>query len=446
MSLNLQQNLETKLSLTPQVIQSLEILSFSLEELENFIKKEAESNPLIELKERDTEYLIDMARIQSTNSYESVADEKTLLIDQLSNQEDSMEFYLLEQLTVKKRLTKKEREIVLYLIRNLNDSGYLDCECEIVATKFGVSIEKCEELIRMLQSCEPAGIAARNLAECLYLQVMRKEDVPPYTDVLIQYHLEDLAEGKFQTVMDSYGLTKEEVENIFIYIKNLNPRPKMEIQSPKQEYIIPDIIVKELNGEIVFHMNDQFLPQISINSYYEELLRINNTEEINDYLKMKLSDAFLLMRGIELRHETLYKVTKSILEKQRGFLQYGKKALLPLGIKDIAESVGLHESTVSRTVRHKYIQSAQGIVPLRTFFIRGVKMQSGEVESPTNIKEKIKSIILMENENKPLSDQKIANYLLAEGIPIARRTVAKYRKELGIPHSTKRKQTLRKSK
>ncbi|WP_168193761.1 RNA polymerase factor sigma-54 [Lysinibacillus sp. SGAir0095] len=439
-SLNLQQKLETKLAITPELRQSLEILSFSLEELENFIREEANANPLIELKEPNNEHILEMARIQNAGPSGSRNDEIPDSLHQALYQVESIESILTEQLAAEKTLTKNEKEIVLYLIRHLNELGYLDCDIEETAERFSVSVEKCEELISVLQSFEPAGIGARNLSECLYLQVVRKENAPKHTEFLIQNHLEELADGKFQIVADLCAITEEEVRNVLSYIRELNPRPLSEIQSMKQEYIIPDIIVEEFNGEFIIHINDMYLPQISINTYYEELLRTNTSGETQAYLKTKLTDAFLLMRGIEQRHETLYKVTEMILKKQITFFQKGKKALVPLRLKDVADSLELHESTVSRTISQKYMQTPKGTLTLKTFFVRGVKMQSGEVESPIFIKEKIKAIIQMEDVNKPLSDQKIANILLAEGLPIARRTVAKYREELGIPQSTKRVQ------
>lgn len=435
-SLNLQQKLENKLSLTPQVKQSLEILKYSLEELEQFIREEANANPLIDLKETDT--IMDMARVQD-NNVSSIAREDYLdLMMHAPYQDESLETYLMEQLGVQKGLTKLEREIVLYFIRNLNELGYLDCDIEDAAVRFCSSVEKCEELLYVLQSFEPAGIGARNLSECLYLQVVRKGDAPKLTEVLIQNHLEDLAEGNLQMVADLYEASVAEVESSFSYIKQLNPRPLAEVQGEKQQYIIPDLIVEELNGEFFIQLNDRYLPQVSINTVYEELLRSNSDKETKAYLKSKLSDAFLLMRGIQQRHETLYRVTEIILQKQMAFLQNGKKALVPLRLKDIAEILGLHESTVSRAIRQKYIQTPKGTMELKTFFVRGVKMQGGEVESPLFIKEKIQDIIKMESPDKPLSDQKIANILLAEDIPIARRTIAKYREELGILQSTKR--------
>lgn len=437
-SLNLQQKLENKLSLTPHVKRSLEILKYSMEDLEHFIREEANANPLIEMKEHNTEHLLEMARVPNsrTSNYESDALFDPLL--HIPQQDSSIETYLMEQLAVQRRLTKIEREIVLYFIRNLNELGYLDCEMDETAERFRVPIEKCEELIILLQSFEPAGIGARSLRECLHLQAVRNGTAPKLSEVLILKHLEDLAQGDFQYVADLYDVPKKEVENAFSYIKQLNPRPLMAVQSARPEFIIPDIIVEEFNGEVIISINNMYLPQISINSDYEELLRTLDCVETRTYLKTKLSDAILLMRGIEQRHETLYKVTNSIMKKQSAFLQKGKNALVPLRLKEIADLVGLHESTVSRTINNKYIRTPKGTFALKAFFIRGVKMQSGEVESPILIKEKIKVIIESEDMNKPLSDQKIANLLLAEGIPIARRTVAKYREELGIPQSTKR--------
>ena len=437
-SLNLQQKLETKLSLSPQVRRSLEILKYSLVELENFIRTEADTNPLIELKDQNTGHLLEMASIQAPGAISIVKDESYDPLLQVPYREESIESYLMEQLVLLKHLSKNDREILLYLIRNLNDLGYLDCDIEDTVKRLGISKGKYEKLVELLQSLEPAGIGARSLAECLYLQVVRKQDAPQNTELIIQNHLEDLAGGNFQNISKLYGITKEEVENILSYIKQLNPRPLREFHSTKQEYIIPDIIVEELNGEFVVHLNDRFLPQISINTYYEELLRTNASGETKEYLNTKLTDAFLLMRGIEQRHETLYRVTENIVEKQWAFLKNGKKALAPFRLKDVAESLGLHESTVSRTISQKYIQTPQGTIPLKTFFVRGVKLQDGEVESPLFIKEKIRAIIEREDVKKPLSDQKIANILLAEDMPIARRTVAKYREELGIPQSTQR--------
>ena len=214
-SLDMQQRLETKLSLTPQVRQSLEILKYSLVELENIIRETAEENPLIELKELDSKHLLEMASIQAPEAISSMKDESFDLLSQARYQEVSIEANLMEQLVLLKHLSKKDREILIYLIRNLNDYGYLECDIEEIAERFQNSTKGCEELIAVLQSLEPAGIGARNLAECLYLQVNRRQDAPPNTGRIIQTHLEALADGDFQRIANLYEMTNEEVENIF---------------------------------------------------------------------------------------------------------------------------------------------------------------------------------------------------------------------------------------
>lgn len=435
--MRLQQKLEAKLLLSPQLKQSLEILRYSMQDLEAYIREEANANPLIELKERDL--TMEMARVNKNDptSYSTYSgDDAFDPITQMTSSGESIELYLMEQLAMQKQLTHTEKEVVLYYIRSLNETGYLDCDVEEVAEYFDVSIHTCERLLAVLHSFEPVGIGARGLKECLRLQLMKKKDAPELAIRFVEQHLEDLADRNFQLLANQYEISEDDVREVFSYIQMLNPHPMIDVQPEKTEYIIPDIIVEEFNGEYIIRINDGTLPQISINTYYEELLRTN--EEASAYLGTKLSEAFLLMRGIEQRHETLYKVTKEVVEKQKAFLKLGKKALKPLRLKDIATIVELHESTVSRTISHKYIQMPQGIFPLKDLFVRGVRMDDGTVESSILIKEKIKSIIQNENVRKPLSDQKIVELLMLEGIQIARRTVAKYREELGILQSMKR--------
>ncbi|WP_233549516.1 RNA polymerase factor sigma-54 [Lysinibacillus yapensis] len=442
MSMHLQQKLEAKLVLTPQLKQSLEVLKLSVEELESYIREEANSNPLIELKEQiTTERTIDMARLHDGDFARgsiSTGEEPFDVFNQIASPEVSLEQYLMEQLAMEKGLARSEKEVLLYFIRSLNDSGYLICDVEEVALQYGLEVDDGERLLKILQNFEPTGIAARSLSECLLIQIQHHKNAPPLAAEFAEKHLEDLADRQFQLLADTYEITTEEVQTIFSYIQQLHPRPVIEIENRQTEYIIPDIIVEILNGEMAIRINDGFLPQISINTYYEELLRINKDAEVNNYLKTKLSDALLLMKGIEQRHETLYKVTSIVLQRQKDFLKDGKKALKPLRLKDVAELVELHESTISRAIHDKCIQTPKGIFPLKAFFVRGIKTESGEAASTILIKEKIKAIIEGEDLRKPLSDQKIANILMAEGIQIARRTVAKYREELGIMQSTKR--------
>ncbi|TSI08277.1 RNA polymerase factor sigma-54 [Lysinibacillus sp. BW-2-10] len=439
LSMQQQQKLDMKLALTPQIKQSLEILKFSMEELENFIREEANSNPLIELKEPSSiEQTIEMARLQGDyGGGTSVSNGEALdPLNQVAGSTYSLELHLLEQLAMEKGLTRTEKEVIVYFIQNVNEVGYLVCDLEEVAFRFDLSVDECEKLLQILQSYEPVGIGARNLTECLLIQLNYKKDAPPLAAPFVQHHLEQLANREFQELVKQYETTIEEVQSVLLYIQQLNPYPMIEVEHERTEYIVPDLIVELLNGEVIIRINDVSLPQLSINTYYEELLRTNRDEETNHYLKTKLSDALLLMRGIEQRHETIYKITNFIFQRQKEFLVEGRIALKPLRLKDIAQLAELHESTVSRAIHDKFIQTPKGIFPMKEFFVRGIKTESGEIESTILIKEKIKTMI--EQESKPLSDQKIANILMAEGIRIARRTVAKYREELGFLQSTKR--------
>ena len=347
-----------------------------------------------------------------------------------------MELFLMEQLIMHKELTKLQKTILLYLIRNLNDSGYLQVGLDEVADDFNVSLETCEVLLAILQSFEPAGVGARTMQECLVLQLRDHSQVPPHTKTIIENHLEELASGEFTKLAAIYETTPVEIEQVLTFIQTLNPRPVYEVQQNDVQYIVPDIIVEPLAGEFIIRINDLYVPQISINHYYDELVQEN--AEVANYLKEKLSEVMLLKKGIEQRHETLYKVTKIILDYQKSFLLEGKKALQPLKLKDVAQIVGLHESTISRTTRNKYIQTTHGTVELKKFFVRGLPTDNGEQRSVLQIQQMIQEIIRDENVKKPYSDQKITDLLVKQGILIARRTVAKYREQLGIPQSTKR--------
>ena len=435
LSMQLQQKLQLKLALTPQQKQSLDILSYSMNDLIAHIKDQADANPLMELAlAPDLEATLDLARVPTQNMYSTGETTETPI--QIASEEQSMELFLMEQLIMHKELTKLQKTILLYLIRNLNDSGYLQVELDEVADDFDVSLETCEALLVILQSFEPAGIGARTMQECLVLQLRDHSQVPPYTKTIIENHLEELASREFTKLAAIYDTTPVEIDQVLTFIQTLNPRPVYEVQQNDVQYIVPDIIVEPLAGEFIIRINDLYVPQISINHYYDELVQEN--VEVANYLKEKLSEVMLLKKGIEQRHETLYKVTKIILDYQKSFLLEGKKALQPLKLKDVAQIVGLHESTISRTTRNKYIQTPHGTVELKKFFVRGLPTDNGEQHSVLQIQQMIQQIIRDENPKKPYSDQKITDLLVKQGILIARRTVAKYREQLEIPQSTKR--------
>nr|WP_106782310.1 RNA polymerase factor sigma-54 [Lysinibacillus timonensis] len=440
LSVHLQQKLEQKHMLTPQLKQSLDILKFSMQELEDYIRNEANGNPLIDIKNSNESVAMEMARLkalnESTISVSSRHQQTIDIFDQLYSKDESIELYLMEQLAIEKNLRKLEKDVITYYIRSLNNLGYLECDLHEVSARFQIPLHECEKLLAVFQSFEPVGIGARNLKECLLLQITRTDSVPNLAYVIVENDLEHIAERKFQLLTEKYRVTVEEIQSILSFIQTLQPYPNIEIEHSNVEYVIPDIIVEDCEGELIFSINDSAIPRITINSYYEELLHLN--KEAKDFLKTKLLDALLLIKGIEQRHETLYKVTNVILQHQKEFFRKGKNELKPLGLKDIAKIVNLHESTVSRAISNKYIQVPDGVYPLKSLLMRGLKTNSGKLESAIYVKNRIKSIVENENPKKPTSDQKIANMLLNEGIQIARRTVAKYREEMGIMQSTKR--------
>lgn len=440
--MNLQQKLEAKYLLTPVLKQSLDILKYSMQELEDYVKEVSTSNPLIEITTSHHSEAIELARLHYdkgvADSFTKGTTESFDVVNQFASINESIETYLMEQLSLVKELSMADREVIMYYIRSINNRGYLECDMKVVSDYFQLPITTCESLLKVLQSLEPVGIGARDLRECLVLQLVRMKDVPKLTITFVERHLEELADRKFQQLAHKYHITIEDVQRIFSIIQTLQPYPIIEIETTNTEYIIPDIIVEEFQGEYIVRINDIYIPKVSINSFYKELLMAN--KETHPYYKEMLSDALLLMKGLEQRHETLYKVTKLIINYQTEFIHRGIIALKPLRLKDISSILGLHESTVSRAISNKFIQTPKGTFPLKSLFMRGLKMNNGTVESTIQIKAKIKSIIQQENPKKPISDQKIANVLLSEGIQIARRTVAKYREELGILQSTKRVQ------
>lgn len=432
--MQLQPDLQLKLALTPELKQSLDILSYSMTDLISHIKEQAEGNPLMELSSpAEFERSLDFARVSVQGITSS---EKSELPFQIAAEEQSMELLLMEQLALQKCLSLREKQVILYFIQNLNEYGFLQCDLDEVADEFALSALVCEELLAVLQSFEPAGVGARTMQECLVLQLRDHKKIPRFTTEMLTHHLEELARKEFDSLAAIYGISIEQVAHILGFIQTLNPRPVQENTLREVQYIVPDIIVEPFAGEFVIRINDVYLPQISVNSYYEEILQENS--EVADYLKGKLSELILLKKGIEQRHETLFKVTKIILDYQQAFLLEGKSALKPLRLKDVAQIVNLHDSTISRTTRKKFIQTPHGTFSLKTFFVRGLPTEDGEQTSVLQIKEMIQQIISKENPQKPYSDQKITDYLVERGIVIARRTVAKYREQIGIAQSTKR--------
>jgi RNA polymerase sigma-54 factor len=349
----------------------------------------------------------------------------------------SLKDYLIEQLNMIS-LDAAEYRIADYLIQNINTNGYLDSTTSEISSQLRASEEEVEAVLTVIQSFEPYGVGARSLKECLLIQVKDEKDF--LLKRVISDHLEDIASNKIALIAKELDITIQKAQEYVDFIKCLEPKPGRTFRGDGDDtrYITPDASIEEIDGEFVIFINDVTGPRLNINQYYKSLLKDGGDVETTEFLQEKLNSAMWLIKSIEQRRQTLYKVVESILKYQKEFLVHGEKRLVPLTLKDVAEDIEMHESTISRATSGKYVQTPRGVFELKYFFTTGLSGKSGEV-SATSVKSIIKGIIDGEDQKKPLSDQVISNLLKERGMEVSRRTVAKYRDELKIPSSSRRR-------
>ncbi|NLY66607.1 MAG: RNA polymerase factor sigma-54 [Tissierellia bacterium] len=445
-----------KLIMTPELRQAIQLLQFNCQELNEYIKKEIEENPMLEPINLEIEY----ENIEDYHSkkdeidwkefierYDDISykpevekNEKEYNYENFISASSSLKEYLLFQLNVLKS-DAIDYIIGRTIIENIDDNGYLMVSVEKLSKEIGVNCKRVENVLSIIQTFDPCGVGARNLKECLLIQVKERKVKNPHVEQIIKNYLDDIAHNRLSKIAKELDIDEKEVQEICDYIKTLEPKPGRlyEDGSADVKYIIPDAIIEYIDGEYVIILNDVTAPRLNINKFYREMLRKEMDIEASEFLKEKLSSAMWLIRSIEQRRMTIYNVVKSILKHQREFFENGEKALKPLTLKEVADDINMHESTVSRATNGKYIQTPRGLYELKYFFSSGLSTKEGEDISSTSIKAMIKEIIEDEDPKKPLSDQKISNMLRDKGIKISRRTVAKYRDEMGIPSSTMRK-------
>jgi RNA polymerase sigma-54 factor len=328
------------------------------------------------------------------------------------------------------------------LIGNLDESGYLKDSLESLAEATEVELPRLEEALRLVQSFEPTGVGARDLRECLLLQLESRPDQHPLAKELIRNHLGDLEGRQWERVADKLGVSAREIQAAVHFITTLEPKPGRTFGTEDPRYITPDVYIVKVDDRFLVVLNDDGLPRLRISPYYRSLLanKAGNGREVREYLEGRMRSALWLIRSIEQRQRTLYKVADSLVKFQRKFLEEGITALRPLTLKEVAEDIGMHESTVSRVTTNKYIHTPQGLFELKYFFHRGVPATGGDTVSSLKVKDLIHKLLTAEDGARPLSDQKIVEILRREhGVEIARRTVAKYRGQLKIPSSSRRK-------
>ena len=446
---------QNKLVMTPQVYQAIEILQLSILELVSYVDNELNENPLLEAveeldenieveKEDDKLEQIVNDILQEEKDYwtpsSTPVETDFPQLDCPFRDNTSLQEYLMEQLRFIKHSSKISDELFLtaeYLIGNLDNNGYLASEIEELADALKISKQEIIKALSLVQQLDPPGVGARDLKECLVLQFFLIPDHPPQLEELLDY-LDDLAAGHYKKISTALKVTVNEVRKMGEMLRLLDPKPGSHFSGDNPlKYIVPDAVIKKVGDEYLVLVNERDIPRININDTYRKVLLENEDEELKKYVRKKVTSAVNLLKSIELRRITIQEVLEAIVKRQRDFLDQGVIALKPLTMKEIAEELSIHESTVSRVSANKYVQTPRGLYSIKCFFAGSIGREK-EV-TPEKIKEDIKKHIAQENSLKPLSDKDLTDIFQKAGIVISRRTVAKYRDELGIPPTTLRR-------
>lgn len=423
-----------KLTLTPELIQSIKILQFSSAELESYVEDQIMNNPVLESEIQVRE---------DAPSYSSRG-ERSQGIPFERN--DISSTTLNEHLLFQLQFVKAQKQILdaaKYIIEILDDNGYLTQTSEEIILSGKYSMDDVLNALDIVREFDPAGVAASDLKECLILQLKAAGTCTEIKEEIINSHLELIGLNRLGQISKALDISVTEVQEIVNEIKKLDPKPGRAFASSSDEtrYVTPDIYLEKEDGQYKLLLSESRLPKLSVSPYYSDMMNQNLPDaELKTYLTEHIKSANWLIKAIEQRNSTIYNVANAIVKYQEKFFDEGEKYLKPLLLKQIAEEVGVHESTVSRTINGKYMQTPKGLFELKFFFSSGVTDDSGEGVSSRAVKMKIKEMVDAENPKKPVSDQKITDELNKEGIDISRRTVAKYREEMGIYSSQKRKQ------
>ena len=468
----IQQKLHTKLVqkliLTPSLQQAIKLLPMSTLELGELLTQEMVENPLLEeIPSEDlqpeaaaAEKPEEPPKDQKTDSwddqdyeyffgdylddgYRPRAPQEVKELPPIENTlstSTSLSDHLLWQLSIKSD-DETTSGIGAAIIGNLDDDGYLVASVDEIAGMGGWEPAEVERVLQLVQAFDPIGVAARDLQECLWLQIkhLGLEGTP--TERIVTEHLRLLQNHQVPELGRKLGVPLEELKQHIAVIQHLDPKPGSRYNHPQSQYVTPDVTVVKIEDEYVVVLNEEGLPQLRISPVYRRLLEkgSDNSDETRAYVKDKFRSALWLIKSVEQRQKTIHKVATSIINFQRDFLDHGIEHLRPLVLRDVANDIGMHESTVSRVVTNKYMHTPQGVFELKFFFHSGISSSYGESVSSVTIKQRIRKIIENEDSRKPLSDSKIVSILQREGLVLARRTIAKYREELKIPTSNQRK-------
>ncbi len=456
--MDLKMEMSQTIGLSQRMIQSTEILQMSAQELEEYIKETAVENPVIDIDdkydeseepERDVELQKkldwlsgsdEQNRIYYTDDYSNDSNDNRDMWNVSDNKGEDLSGYLMSQIETMD-LCNRKRARAEYIIDMLDERGYFADSVSQTAELLHISEEEVKEALELVQSLDPAGVGARDLRECLLLQMDREKIDDPVARSIVSDYLEALGKNQLPQIAKKLKVSVEDVQAARDLIQSLNPKPGNSFSSRENlKYIAPDVTVVKLKDYYEILLNEYMYPKISINSYYSNMLKTEQDRETRDYISGKVRQAEWVMQCVSSRNTTLMNVSKCIVDAQERFFTYGPGYLTPLKLADVAEKIGVHESTVSRAVKDKYLQCSWGVYPMNYFFIGAIRKDNCEMQATSeSAKNLLKEIIDAEDHGKPYSDRVLAEKLEERGVKISRRTVAKYRENMGIKDASGRK-------
>ncbi|EYD82587.1 RNA polymerase sigma-54 factor [Escherichia coli 1-176-05_S3_C2] len=475
MKQGLQLRLSQQLAMTPQLQQAIRLLQLSTLELQQELQQALESNPLLEQidthDEIDTHETPDSETLDTADALEQKEMPEELPLDASwdtiytagtpsgtsgdyiddelpvyqGETTQTLQDYLMWQVELTP-FSDTDRAIATSIVDAVDDTGYLTVPLEDILESMGdeeIDIDEVEAVLKRIQRFDPVGVAAKDLRDCLLIQLSQFDKTTPWLEearLIISDHLDLLANHDFRTLMRVTRLKEDVLKEAVNLIQSLDPRPGQSIQTGEPEYVIPDVLVRKHNGHWTVELNSDSIPRLQINQHYASMCNNTRNDGDSQFIRSNLQDAKWLIKSLESRNDTLLRVSRCIVEQQQAFFEQGEEYMKPMVLADIAQAVEMHESTISRVTTQKYLHSPRGIFELKYFFSSYVNTEGGGEASSTAIRALVKKLIAAENPAKPLSDSKLTSLLSEQGIMVARRTVAKYRESLSIPPSNQRKQ------
>ncbi|EKA8222840.1 RNA polymerase factor sigma-54 [Escherichia coli] len=475
MKQGLQLRLSQQLAMTPQLQQAIRLLQLSTLELQQELQQALESNPLLEQidthEEIDTRETQDSETLDTADALEQKEMPEELPLDASwdtiytagtpsgtsgdyiddelpvyqGETTQTLQDYLMWQVELTP-FSDTDRAIATSIVDAVDDTGYLTVPLEDILESMGdeeIDIDEVEAVLKRIQRFDPVGVAAKDLRDCLLIQLSQVDKTTPWLEearLIISDHLDLLANHDFRTLMRVTRLKEDVLKEAVNLIQSLDPRPGQSIQTGEPEYVIPDVLVRKHNGHWTVELNSDSIPRLQINQHYASMCNNARNDGDSQFIRSNLQDAKWLIKSLESRNDTLLRVSRCIVEQQQAFFEQGEEYMKPMVLADIAQAVEMHESTISRVTTQKYLHSPRGIFELKYFFSSHVNTEGGGEASSTAIRALVKKLIAAENPAKPLSDSKLTSLLSEQGIMVARRTVAKYRESLSIPPSNQRKQ------